>query len=95
MSNIDPNRCLVRRPRHRWFSSQDRIGEDGWYGPHKTIEEAVMDSVSNDGCDQTIYVAQGYRATKAEKEEWCSEFDWQVDAPNALEIRLPKKGTQP
>lgn len=80
---------LVRQPRHRWFSAPARECEDGWYGPHGTIEAAVIECASNYGREAPMFVAQGYKITAAEREEWGAEFDWQVDAQNAIEVRLP------
>ncbi len=78
---------FVRRPRHKWFSAPDRRCEDGWYGPHDTIEAAARECASNCGAGGPIFVGQGYRITKAEREEWGAEFDYQVDTENAIEIR--------
>jgi len=80
---------MVRQPRNKWFSAPDRRCEDGWYGPHDTIEAAVIECASNYGEEDPIFVAQGYKMTKSEREDWGVEFDWQVDSQNAIEVKLP------
>jgi hypothetical protein len=87
----DPLFPLVLRPRHRWFSAPSLDCEDGWYGPHKTAMAAAAELVANlhGEDDLRIFVAQGYRMTKAEREECCGDFDWAVDPATAIEIVLP------
>lgn len=89
-------RHLIRRKRHRWFSAPDRRCEDGWYGPHKTIEDAARECFINRTSEtgERIFVAQGYRMNKEEREEYGVDFDWQVDSLNALEIVLPNASGQ-
>ena len=89
-------RPLIRRKRHRWFSAPSRRCEDGWYGPHKTIEDAARECFINRGMEdgERIFVAQGYRMNKDEREEYGADFDWQVDSLSALEIVLPNPGGQ-
>lgn len=83
-------RRFVRKPRHKWFSAPDRLCEDGWYGPHDTIEAAVIECASNsDRLEYPIFVAQGYKTNKTEREDWGVEFDWQVESENAIEVKLP------
>lgn len=94
IANPDANgglKRLVRQPRHKWFSAPDRRCEDGWYGPHDTIEAALIECASNYGAESPIFVAQGYKLTKAEREEWGVEFDWQCESQNAIEVRLPNE----
>ena len=82
---------FARKPRHRWFSAPSSECEDGWYGPHKTMEDAIIEcAINRESDDERIFVGQGYRLTKREKEELGAEFDWQVDVKNAVEIRLPR-----
>ena len=42
-----------------------------------------------------IFVTTGYKLTKAEREDFGAEFDWQVDAKNAVEVILPNVQGQP
>jgi hypothetical protein len=83
--------AMKLKPRHRWFSAIARECEDGWYGPCKTIEQAISECVSANGSDGSIFVGQGYRLNKQEKEDWGAEFDWQVDTLNAFEVVLPHR----
>ena len=93
IANPDANggclKRLVRQPRHKWFSAPDRRCEDGWYGPHDTMEAAIIECASNYGTEHPIFVAQGYKLTKAERKDWGVEFDWQCESQNALEVRFP------
>ena len=77
---------LVRKPRHKWFSTYDRECGDGWWGPHDTIEAAARECVCNAGRKERIFIARGHKLTEAER---YSEFAWEVDAANAFEIILP------
>lgn len=81
---------FVKKPRHKWFSAPNRCECEGWFGPHDTIETAIIECASNYGREYPIYVAQGYRITKAERDVWGVEFDWQVESQNAIEVRLPE-----
>jgi hypothetical protein len=76
---------LVRKPRHKWFSSYDRECGDGWWGPHDTVEAAALECFCNNGSER-IFVAQGRRLRQ---DEMYSECTWEVDAKNAFEIILP------
>lgn len=79
------------KPRWRWFSASSPEAEDGWFGPHETISEAVIEFVSEYGWDVPCFVAQGRKMTKQEIEESALEYQWEVEEPeNAMEIRLPQ-----
>jgi hypothetical protein len=59
------------------------------------MEAAIIECAANrESDDERIFVGQGYRLNKQEKEEWGAEFDWQVDVHNAIEIRLPNENAQ-
>lgn len=77
---------LIRKPRHKWFSTFDRECGDGWWGPHDTVEAAARECVVEHGRENRIFVAQGYKLREAER---YSECTWEVDAPSAFEIILP------
>lgn len=79
---------LTKRYHHQWFSSSIRDAADGWYGPYKTLEEAALKRATEEGAS-VVYVAQGYKMTKAEREEWGIGFNWQVDTLSAVEVRVP------
>jgi hypothetical protein len=84
-------KLLRRKPRHRWFSAPSRENEDGWFGPHKTIEAAVIECACNrESDDERIFVGQGYRLNARERDERGAEYNWEVDVKNAVEIILPK-----
>lgn len=78
---------LVRRPRHKWFASYDPKADEGWWGPHDTVEAAAMEALCNNGSDR-IFVTQGHKLPKDER--YMPEWDWEVDAARAFEIVLPK-----
>lgn len=80
---------LVRKPRHKWFSAPERQWENGWLGPHETIEAAVIECANN--YEGPIFVGQGHKLSKAELEDFGSEYDWEVDTENAIEVRLPNE----
>lgn len=82
-----PLHRLVRKPRHKWFSAPDRNCDSGWFGPHDTIEAAVIECVSN--YEGPVFVGQGYKITNAEREDIGALYYWQVDTQNAIEVRLP------
>lgn len=79
------------KPRYRWFSASSRECDDGWYGPHKTISDAVIEFVGEYGWDIPCFVAQGRKMTKDEAQASALEYTWEVEEPeNAMEIRLPQ-----
>jgi hypothetical protein len=81
---------LRLKPRHKWFSSDSKDAENGWYGPHKTVEEAIIDCASNWFGGEQIFIAQGYKLTKLQREEYGDpEYDWEVDSRNAFKVILP------
>jgi len=84
---------LTLRPRWRWFAHPCRDAEDGWFGPHRTIEAAVIDAVSSDDGDggRACFVAQGRKLAKWEIEEMGVEYDWEVVSANSFVVRLPAK----
>jgi hypothetical protein len=82
-NGLDP---LVRKPRHKWFSTYDRECDDGWWGPHDTIEAAARECVCNVGRKRHIFIAHGHKLAESER---YSVFDWEVDVNNAFEIILP------
>lgn len=80
---------LTLPKRHKWFSNWDRDSEDGWWGPHDTIEAAARECVVMDeGPDRRIFIVHGYKLKESERYD---EFAWEVDARNAFEIILPKQ----
>lgn len=83
---------FIKKPYHKWFSAPCRKLDAGWYGPHETVEAAVIECAKNqEENGQPIFVAQAYKLTRAERDEWGGEFSWQVDVQNAIEVRLPCK----
>ena len=82
------------KPRHGWFSSVDKDACDGWYGPHKTIQDAVNECLDFSSVDSGIpvYVAQGRRLTKDELGDMDVDFTWEVDTREMLEVRAIKGG---
>jgi hypothetical protein len=82
---------LVRRPRHKWFAAFDPKTDEGWWGPHDTIEAAAMECLCNCGSSR-IFVTQGYKLTKDER--YMAEWDWEVDSDRAFEIVLPNDRTE-
>lgn len=86
----DLNR-FSKKPRHKWFSASDRRADEGWYGPHNTIESALLEFASEYGHDVPCFVAQGYKLTKAELEDLGVDYEWEVSASDAIEIRLPSE----
>lgn len=89
---INLSNILIRKPRHKWFAGTDRQQEDGWLGPHNTIEEAILEQA----CDpffeisSPIWIAQGRKMTKEELDEFDAGFTWTVDTKNAIKIYLPE-----
>ena len=79
---------LKLKKRHKWFSAGHREVEEGWYGPHKTVESAVLEYAGHEGSSEPIFVAQGRRTLKSEREEMGVEFAWFVDTNSAFEVRL-------
>jgi hypothetical protein len=77
---------LKLKPRYRWFSNTSPDADEGWFGPHKTIEAAVTECV-NDNSAQEVFVGQGYRMTKAEREDWNVDFEWQVDTRTLIKVQ--------
>lgn len=78
---------LQLKPRHKWFAHYSLAADDGYYGPHNTIEPAIAEVLANHGIDETgrsVYVFQGYKMTKKEQEEWGMEYEWQCDTENRL-----------
>jgi hypothetical protein len=72
------------KPRHRWFSSSDPAAPDGWFGPCRVIEDALMEAFA-EGADE-CWVAQGRKRTKAEMEDECGDYTWEVDALLAFKV---------
>lgn len=83
--------CFSLLPRHKWFSCTNRNSDQGWFGPCNTIEDAIFDLFSNTGSDERIFISQGFKLTKALKEEQGSEYEWEVDVKNILEILISKE----
>jgi hypothetical protein len=52
-----------------------------------------MECYCNNGSER-IFVAQGYKLTKAEIEERGDEYTWEVDTLHAFEIKLPNAKDQ-
>lgn len=86
MSNL-PTRLMLCH-RHKWFASSVRDAADGWYGPYATMEQAALKCANEEGA-HVVYVTQGYRMTKAEREEKGVEYTWEVGANAAVEVRVP------
>jgi len=83
--------ALILKPGQRWFSSDSPKSDDGWFGPHKTVEKAALECASVQGCNFQIFVARGFKLKKAEQ---CAGWEWQVDVKNAFEIILPNDRTE-
>lgn len=83
---------LRKRPRHKWFSHCDKLEGEGWFGPHDTIEQAAMEAFGQYGREDPVYVAQGFKLTKAKiKEdygEYDPDYDWEVDSKTSIKISL-------
>lgn len=76
------------KPRHRWFSQVAPDADEGWYGPHKTIEDAFIECLSNRESDPTIvYIGQGHKMTKQECDDWGVDFSWEVDTRNLIKVQ--------
>lgn len=86
MSDL-PTRLTLRH-RHKWFSSSVRDAADGWYGPYASMEQAALKCADEEG-SHVLYVTQGYRMTKAEREEKGVEYTWEVQTLEAVEVRVP------
>lgn len=82
------------KPRERWFAHRCREAEDGWCGPHKTIEAALSDIIGNDPNYEygaPIFVAVGRRLKKEESEQFAVPYGWECDTPNALKVFPPAR----
>ena len=75
------------KPRHAWFSATSKDAEE-WSGPHTSLHHAALAQMIEFDAP-VVYVAQGYRMSKAEREEKGVDYTWEVDTQNAIEIRLP------
>jgi hypothetical protein len=80
---------IVRKPGHFWFVHYYVEAEDGWRGPHRTIDAALLAGAERWGDAGTFYVAQGRRLSKREREDVGVEYTHGVDCPNALCVELP------
>ena len=80
---------VVRQPKERWFVHHMHDAEDGWQGPHATIDAALKEGVDWWPDTDRLYVAKGRRSTKAEREDTGCDYRWHVDIQHALEIYLP------
>jgi hypothetical protein len=78
---------LVLQPRHKWFSSYDNLCDDGWWGPHDTVEAAALECYCKNSSER-IFVAQGRKLTKAELEDLGVEYTWEVEVQHAFEIKM-------
>lgn len=83
--------ALKLKPRHKWFANMSKDSEDAdWMGPYSHLEDAAFEELKySERGGNIVYVAQGYRMTKAEREEKGVEYTWEVDSSQAIEIRLP------
>ena len=74
-------------PRHAWFANISRDAEDGWVGPYRTVGEAVLGAEEWWGdSHESVFVAQGRKIKKQEREEWEVEFQYLVETPFAFEV---------
>ena len=81
---------FVLRPRHKWFIHYCKEADDGWFGPYNHIEEAVAGFLSTYPDEiESVFVCQGRRTTKAERDEWAVDFTWQCDTQICIEIPTP------
>ncbi len=78
---------LKLKPRHMWFSATSKDAEE-WKGPFTSLHHAALAQMIEFDVP-VVYVAQGYRMTRAEREEKAVDYTWEVDTENAIEIRLP------
>lgn len=87
---------LKLNPRHKWFQACNREAES-WAGPFETMEAAIADAVTEQTeCGDAvgvIWIAQGRPSTKAEREEFGTDWKWWVEAANAFPIQLTAKPT--
>lgn len=84
--------ALVRKPRHFWFVHEYDKAEDGWIGPHRTIDAALADGVRWFGDEVSVlYVAQGFKMTKGEREEKGVEYTHEVDSECCLKVIPPNR----
>ena len=85
---------LGLRKGHKWFSALSRESEE-WDGPWNNIQSALLGAIAYGGDSWdvdmllTIFVTQGRKLTKAEKDEMGVEYDWECNGDEAMEIRLP------
>ena len=82
-------KAVVRKPRHFWFVHFYVDAEDGWRGPHRTIDAALVAGVERWWDAREFYIAQGRRLTKREREDMGVEYTHEVDCLNALRVELP------
>lgn len=83
--------AIVRKPRHRWFVHHIHDAEDNWRGPFCTIDAALAEGIDWWPEADVLFVAQGHRTTRAEREEWGVDFAWQIDTAEAIRAELPNK----
>jgi hypothetical protein len=92
MNNNTPKKSFALKPRHRWFMHFCKNEPDVWDGPFKTIDLAI-DALNRYPYTteeyDTIYLCQGRKITKKEKEIMGVEYDWECETFNCLEINLP------
>jgi hypothetical protein len=81
--------AVVRQPKERWFVHHMDDAEDGWNGPHATIDAALKEGSDWWPDADVLYVAKGRKSTKAEREDTGCDYAWHVDLQNALSVYLP------
>lgn len=82
------------KPRYKWFCHYDKDDTEGWFGPAKTIEEAITDCLVSSSIDESIplYVAQGRKLYRDELDEFeDSDITWQVETAEMYEIKVLKR----
>ena len=87
----EPIDALKRMKHHQWFSAARVDTDEGWWGPHRTIEDAALEALCSGYCDDSeCYVTTGYKKNKEEREEYDDDFDWMIDSATAFKITLPR-----
>jgi hypothetical protein len=77
------------KPKHKWFCAADSECEM-WHGPYKSIEAAAIEVLGWPECPR-VWIAQGRKVTRAERDEWGNEHEWEVTSSEAFELRSAER----